>query len=324
MSDFYGDHAAQYAIQNQLGQHAQDINEIRVNGWKTQTLAFQGLDRAEQGKKNDDIQRDVESDITSAAKVYKTGTAVGKATTAGLTGFARGLQQAAAGVGKGEQVTAEAAILGSGKVFTSAGVSGTASALARGGRGALATLTDAGKGSKLFATERFGAEGVTAIKDMTGVEGIVAKTLVKGGGEAFARIGAKGVGLLGTGIAVTGDVENLLDTGNVFNTKDAAGNVVKQNLGVDIGNVASIVGGALDVAAAFTGGALAPIAAAVNIFAAADSAIAGYEQDAAEKKVDEQNAPASKPPPAVAPQAFAQFGLVASQSHDPIRHILGG
>jgi hypothetical protein len=324
MSDFYGAHAAQYAIQNQLGQHAQDINEIRVNGWKTQTLAFQGLDRAEQGKKNDDIQRDVESDITSAAKVYKTGTAVGKATTAGLTGFARGLQQAAAGVGKGEQVTAEAAILGSGKVFTSAGVSGTASALARGGRGALATLTDAGKGSKLFATERFGAEGVTAIKDMTGVEGIVAKTLVKGGGEAFARIGAKGVGLLGTGIAVTGDVENLLDTGNVFNTKDAAGNVVKQNLGVDIGNVASIVGGALDVAAAFTGGALAPIAAAVNIFAAADSAIAGYEQDATEKKVDEKNAPASKPPPAVAPQAFAQFGLVASQSHDPIRHILGG
>ena len=324
MSDFYGAHAAQYAIQNQLGQHAQDINEIRVNGWKTQTLAFQGLDRAEQGKKNDDIQRDVESDITSAAKVYKTGTAVGKATTAGLTGFARGLQQAAAGVGKGEQVTAEAAILGSGKVFTSAGVSGTASALARGGRGALATLTDAGKGSKLFATERFGAEGVTAIKDMTGVEGIVAKTLVKGGGEAFARIGAKGVGLLGTGIAVTSDVENLLDTGNVFNTKDAAGNVVKQNLGVDIGNVASVVGGALDVAAAFTGGALAPIAAAVNIFAAADSAIAGYEQDATEKKVDEKNAPASKPPPAVAPQAFAQFGLVASQSHDPIRHILGG
>jgi hypothetical protein len=324
MSDFYGAHAAQYAIQNQLGQHAQDINEIRVNGWKTQTLAFQGLDRAEQGKKNDDIQRDVESDITSAAKVYKTGTAVGKATTAGLTGFARGLQQAAAGVGKGEQVTAEAAILGSGKVFTSAGVSGTASALARGGRGALASLTESGQGSKLFATERFGSEGVTAIKDMTGVEGIVAKTLIKGGGETFARIGAKGVGLLGTGIAVTSDVENLLDTGNVFNTKDAAGNVVKQNLGVDIGNVASVVGGALDVAAAFTGGALAPIAAAVNIFAAADSAIAGYEQDAAEKKVDEQNAPASKPPPAVAPQAFAQFGLVASQSHDPIRHILGG
>jgi len=266
----------------------------------------------------------VESDITSAAKVYKTGKAGVEAVGAFGKGFSRGLQQAAAGVGRGEQVTAEAAILGSGKVFQAAGLSGTAQAVARGARGAGAVLTEAGQGSKLFATERFGAEGVSAIKDLTGVEGIVAKTLVKGGGETFARVGAKGVGLLATGIAVTGDVENLVNTGNVFNTKDAAGNVVKQNLGVDVGNVATIVGGALDVAAAFTGGALAPVAAAVSIFAAADSAIAGAEQDAAEKKVDEKNAPPSKPPPSVAPQAFAQFGLVASQSHDPIHHILGG
>ena len=321
MSDYYGNHAAAYEIMNQMGQHSADINEIRSNGWKTSTYAFNQLKQADQGKENADIKTDVESDITSAAKVYKTGTAVGKAGVAFGTGFTRGLQQAAAGVGKGEQVTAEAALLGSGKVFTSAGVSGTAQALARGARGAGAVLTDAGVGSKLFASAKFGAEGVTAIKDLTGVEGIVAKTLIKGGGETFARVGAKGIGLLGTGLAVTKDATNLLETGNLFNEKDAAGNVVKQNLGVDIGNVATVVGGALDIAAAFTGGALAPIAAAVNIFAAADSAISGYEQDKKEASVDQKDAPPANPPPTAAPQAFAQYGILANRSHNPLEHI---
>ena len=317
MSDFYGAHDGAYQTMKQLGQHAADINEIRVNGWKTQTFAFNTLDRAEKDKKDADIQRDVESDVASAAKVYKTGKAGVEAVGAFGRGFTRGLQQAAAGVGKGEQVTAEAAILGSGKVFTSAGVSGTAAAAARGARGAGAVLTEAGQGSQLFG------KGATAISDLTGVEGIVAKTLVKGGGETFARVGAKGVGLLGTGIAVTNDFENLANTGNIFKEKDAAGNVVAENTGEVVGNIASVVGGALDVAAAFTGGALAPLAAAVNIFAAADTAISGMIQDAKEKKVDEANAPSAKPPPSIAPQAFAQFGLVASQGHNPLHAITG-
>ena len=315
MSDYYGNHAAAYEIMNQMGQHSADINEIRSNGWKTSTYAFNQLKQADQGKQDADIQRDVESDVASAAKVYKTGVAGVEAAGAFGRGFTRGLQQAAAGVGKGEQVTAEAALLGSGKVFTSAGVAGTTQALARGARGAGAVLTEAGQTSKIFGA------GATAIQDLTGVEGIVAKTLVKGGGETFARVGAKGVGLIGTGMAATKDIENFFDTGNIFNEKDAAGNVVKQNLGEDIGNVATLVGGALDVAAAFTGGALAPVAAAVNIFAAADSAISGYEQDKKEASVDQKDAPPANPPPAAAPQAFAQYGILANRSHNPLEHI---
>ena len=285
MSDFYGGHAAAFSIQNQLGQHAADINEMRSNGWKTQTLAFKTLDHQEQDKQDADIKTDVESDATKVDTVY----GVGRATTR--------------------------AVRGAYIVAREGGTAGQAASVA--GK----ALGEFGEGTKLFATKTFGAEGVTAVKDLTGVEGIVAKTLLKGGGETFAKVGTKALGAVGTGLAAYQDIDNLMETGNMFNTRDAAGNVVKQNLGVDVGNIATIVGGALDVATAFTGGALAPIAAAVNLFAAADSAIAGMEQDKEEKQQDEKDLKPGAAPPTVAPQAFAQYGILANQSHNPLNHI---
>ena len=285
MSDFYGGHAAAFATQNQLGQHAADVNELRSNGWKTQSLAFKTLDHQEQDKQDKDLEGDVESDVSKVDTVY----GVGKATTR--------------------------AVRGAYIVAREGGTAGEAAAVA--GK----ALGEFGEGSKLFATQRFGTEGVTAVKDLSGVEGIVGKTLLKGGGETFAKVGTKAFGLVGTGLAAYQDIDNFMDTGNIFNEKDAAGNVVKQNLGVDVGNVATIVGGALDVATAFTGGALAPVAAAVNLFAAADSAIAGMEQDKAEKARDEKDVKPGPAPTTVAPQSFAQYGMLANQSHNPLNHI---
>jgi hypothetical protein len=285
MGDFYGSHAQAFALSNQLGQHAADVNELRSNGWKTQSLAFKTLDHQEQDKQDKDVYKDVESDITKVDTVYGVGKSVGRA-------------------GYGAALVAKQG----GSVTEAANV-------------ATKALGEFGEGSKLFATERFGAEGVTAAKDLTGVEGVVAGALLKGGGETFAKVGAKAFGAVGSGIAVYQDIDNLFDTGNMFNTKDAAGNVVKQNLGVDIGNVATLLGGALDVATAFTGGALAPVAAAVNLFAAADSAIAGMEQDKQEKAADEKDVKPGPAPAQVAPQAFAQYGILANQSHNPLNHI---
>jgi len=285
MSDFYGGHAAAYSIQNQLGRQAADVNELRSNGWKTQSLAFKTLDHQEQDKQDKDLKTDAESDVAKLDTVYgvaKSGARAVKGATTVLK-YGGTVRQAGAVAGK--------------------------------------ALGEFGEGSKLFATERFGSQGVTAVKDMSGVEGIVGKTLLKGGGETFAKVGTKAFALAGTGLAVYSDIDNFMDTGNIFNEKDAAGNVVKQNLGVDIGNVATIVGGALDVATAFTGGALAPVAAAVNLFAAADSAIAGMEQDKAEKAADEKDMKPGPAPTTVAPQAFAQYGMLANQSHNPINHI---
>lgn len=285
MADYYGGHAQAYSIQNQLGQHAADVNELRSNGWKTQSLAFKTLDHQEQDKQDKDLKTDAESDITKVDTVY----GVGKAGARAVAGAAIVARQ---GGSAGEALNVAGKALG-----------------------------EFGEGSKLFATERFGSEGVTAVKDLTGVEGIVAKTLVKGGGETFAKLGAKGFALAGTGLAAYQDIDNFMDTGNLFNEKDAAGNVVKQNLGVDVGNVATLVGGALDVATAFTGGALAPIAAAVNLFAAVDSGIAGMEQDKENKAQDEKDMKPGAAPTSVAPQAFAQYGILANQAHNPLNHI---
>jgi len=318
MGDFYGSHAAAYSTANSLGIQARDVNESRLENWKQASLAFKTLDGREQDKKDADIKTDVESDVTKLDSVYMVGKAGVKAGTAFSKGVARGLEGAAAAKG----LSAADATLGSGKVLSSVSAGDVGSALARGAKGAGQELTQAGRGSKLFATARFGEEGVTAAKDLTGVEGVVAGTLLKGGGETFAKIGAKGLGAVGTGLAVYSDIDNFINTGNIFNEKDAAGNVVKQNLGEDIGNVATIVGGALDVAAAFTGGALAPLAAAVNIFAAVDSAVSGLAQDKAEKEADEKGLnPGSAAPASQSPQAFAQFGILANQSHNPLNHI---
>ncbi len=279
MSDHYGGHAEAFQLQAQLGQQAKDMNELRLNGWKTQSLAFKNLDHTEQTKQDADVKNDVESDVTKVDQIYD----VGKA------GY-----RAAKGAGT---------VLRYGGGLRQAG----AVALKAGG--------EVGQSAKLFG------EGATAAKDITGVEGVIAGALLKGGGETFAKVGAKAFGAVGTGIAAYQDIDNLVETGNIFNTKDAAGNVVKQNLGVDIGNIATIVGGALDVATAFTGGALAPVAAAVNLFAAVDSAVAGVEEDKAEKAIDEKDAPDANPPTQEAPTAFAQFGLLANQSHDPLARI---
>lgn len=268
-----------YEIQNQLGQQSADMNELRLNGWKTQTLAFKALDGREQDKKNADIKTDVESDVTKVDQVYKIGAATGRA-------------------GKGAAIVAQQG----GSLREAGSVAGKA-------------FAEVGEGTKLFGT------GATAVKDLQGVEGVVSGLLLKGGGETFAKVGAKGLGAVGAGLAVYQDVDNLVDTGNIFKTTDAAGNVVKQNVGMDVGNVATIVGGALDVATAFTGGALAPLAAAVNIFAAVDSAVSGIKQDDDNKKTDEKDAPPKTAPSTSAPAAFAQYGIVANQSHNPLDHI---
>ena len=274
-----------YQIQNQLGQQSADMNELRLNGWKTQTFAFKTLQGREQDKKDADIQQDAESDVTKVDQVYKVGKATGRA-------------------GAGAALVAS-----KGGTLSEAGsVAGKA-------------FSEVGEGTKLFATTTFGSQGVTAAKDLSGVEGVVSGVLLKGGGETFAKVGAKGLGAVGAGIALYQDADNFFDTGNVFKKKDAAGNVVTQSVGVDAGNIATVIGGALGVATAFTGGALAPLAAAVNIFAAIDSAVSGIKQDNADKKIDEKNAPSATPPSITAPAAFAQFGIVANQSHNPMDHI---
>ncbi len=293
MGDQYH-HTQATQIANQLGNQALDMNEARLNNWTDKTLLHNQKTKDDQDREKSDVRSEVESDIVDVPIVAKTTATAGRTVRALGVGAYRGMSQ-------GE---------------------GVVSSIARGARGAGGELTAAGEkmGSRIFDSAKFG-KGV-AVKEMTGVEGIVGKNLAEAGaGEAFAKIGGKAVAGLGFGIAAVGDIENLWQTGNIFNTKNADGTTQKATLGEDTGNVLSLLGGALDIAAAFTGGALAPIAAGVNIAAAATSTIEEQKADDAQKSTDAQDAPPSKPPPPVVASGFTQLGLQANQSHNPLQHI---
>jgi hypothetical protein len=281
-------HFAAYQLSNQLGQQALDINEAKLQNYKTDTLSYNLLQKADKQKASDDETRDVEKDIASVPKVYKTVSTFAKAGKEVVGGtVANSLNQ---GLSEGARV-----------------------------------LQEGGEGSKLFATARFGSEGVTAVKELTGVEGIASRALLgsatSAAAETFAKVGGKALGEAGAAIDIGEDIDNLFTTGNAFKSVGPDGKVQEETTAEKWGNVLTIGAGVLDVAAAFTGGALAPIAAAANIAAATESTAASLAADQAQKKTDSQNPPPAKPPEQQAPAAFAQLGLIANQSHNPIAQI---
>jgi len=285
----YG-HTQATQISNQLGQQSLDMNEANLSNWKLNTLLHHQKTNADKGKSTQDTRDDVTEDVVKVPVVAKTLKTTAKATRAFGVGAYRGATQAE---------TVGGAVKGG---------------VGRAANGAYQELKQGGQGSKLFG------EGSVAVKDMEGVEGIIGAGLVKGGGELFAKVAAKGVGAVGLGIQTIGDVENLKETGSIFNTK-VDGKIVKGTTAQDVGNVSTLLAGGLDVAAAATGGFLAPIAAAANIFAAVESTIANEKADAKRKAQDKTSTPSTQPPPAINTAAFGQLGLVANVSHNPLDHI---
>lgn len=292
MGDLY-QHTQATQISNQLGQHSLDLNEARMNDWTNKTLLYQQKTGTDKANAKADIRQEAEQDLPSVPIVAKTTGTTLKAARAFGVGAYRGVSQAE-------------------------GVANSVKGVGRGFGGAYQTLKIAGDkaGAKVFG------EGAVAVKDMTGLEGIVGKNLVEAGaGETFAKVGAKSVA--GAGVAIQGgqDIYNFFETGSIFNTKNDDGSIQKGTTGEDVGNVATLIAGAGDLLAAFTGGAAAPIAAAANIAAAGLSTYETAKADEAKKKQDTQDAPPSKPPPMASPPAFAQLGIVSNQNHNPLAHI---
>ena len=280
----FGSAASQTA--NSLSHHTLDMNEARLNTWETKTIAYNSLNRAEQGKRTGDEEREATEDIVAMPKVAKTTVTLARAGKAGAMAGYHG-------------ATAAESVAAAGKTLSRAG------------------------GEAQFA-------GKAA--DMGGVEGIVGgavrsafgKNLSSAGevaAEGFGKAVGKSAGLAGAGITAVTDVSDLLQTGSIFDTKNADGTIQKGTTAQDVGNILNIAGGAMDVLAAFTGGAFAPIAAAVNIAAATESTIANEEADSKEASTDAKNPPSKSPPPPIQGAAFQQLGLVGNQSHNPLAHI---
>ena len=286
MGDLFG-HTQASETNQQLGRHNLDMNERKLNDWSNKTLIYKQLNAAEQAKQSVDDEKSAAQDIAGAPKIIKTT----QAGIGGVSGIVKGTYR---GLSQGESV---------------------ASSIQRGGSGALKSISRVG-GAAVFG------EGSVAAKDLGGVEGIVGNALSAGGGT-FAEIGAKGVGNVGAAIDVAGDIDNFIQTGNIFHSKNADGSIKKATTGEDVGNIGTIVGAGLDILAAFTGGALIPLAAAANIAIAGESTVASVDADRATDKKDAKNPPPLAPPRPTAAPAFAQLGFLSNQSHDPLQHISG-
>lgn len=280
----FGSAASQTA--NNLSRHTLDMNEARLTQWETKTIAYNNLNRAEQGKRTGDEEKEATEDIVAMPKVATTTVTLARA---GKAGAMAGYHGASVGEAFGA---------------------------------AKKTLSRAG-GEAQFAGKA---------EDMGGVEGIVGGGVRRAFGkelgataevaaEGFSKAVGKSAGLVGAGITAVTDVSDLLQTGSIFDTKNADGTIQKGTDAQDLGNILNIGGGILDVMAAFTGGALAPIAAAVNIAAATESTVANEEADSKQASTDAKNPPSKTPPPQIAGAAFQQLGLVANQSHNPLAHI---
>lgn len=272
------------SIQTQLGNHNLDVNESRLNDWTSKTLLSQTLTRTQKANQTTDDEKFATQDIAAAPKVIKTVGTFAKSGAVGALTLKYG---------------------GSAKQAGSAAVN---------------VLSDAGKGSKIVGT------GATAAKDLGGVEGIIGGAIKSSfgkdlgevaevGAEGFAKTGAKALGNIGAVIDTVSDIDNLVQSKgkSLFNKGDTTAQ--------DVGNIGTILAGGLDIAAALTGGLLAPVAALASIAVAGESTVADIQADDAQKKTDDKNIPPSKPPAVVAPPAFAQLGFLSNTSHDPTKHI---
>lgn len=223
-----------------------------------------------------------------------------------------------------------------------AGVARSALAGVRGaGSGFVSGVDEAFGGSKLPTA--LGGEGLVGFdtfktaeaggQGLSGVEGIVQKGIVKlGGGEDLGVVAGKGAGAVGGFIDAGEQIDSLVQTGgkSMFTRVDAQGNRVAMSGTDKASEILTEAGSALDVASAFTGGLLVPLAGAVSLAGAITGIIGDYEDQKADNKKVGINADgstdASKAPKlsdTALPQgeAFTSLGFIGNMSHNPLTSI---
>ena len=77
----FGSAASQTA--NSLSRHTLDMNEAKFNTWETKTIAYNNLNRAEQGKRTGDEEKEATEDIVAMPKVATTTVTLARAGKAG-------------------------------------------------------------------------------------------------------------------------------------------------------------------------------------------------------------------------------------------------
>lgn len=262
------------------------------------------------------------TDITGIHGVSTLGKSVGVA-RAGVMGAKQGVtgaKSALSSTSTGGDFLAESGAAMRGE---SASTLSTASKVIKGAaKGTISGISEAGGAGKTVA--QLASKG-----GMSGTEGIVSRTLIKGGAGDLAGVAVgKAAGAIGGIIAVGQQADSLFDTGgkSMLDRTNAQGVEVKENNYDIAGQFVGEAGSIADIAAASTGGLLAPVAAAISVTGAILSAIGAYKDEKSDDMKagigsDGKITGAPKPPPQSIGTAYASLGFVGNQSHDPISAI---
>jgi len=279
------------------------------------------------------------SQAADAAQGVLTG--AGRAYSAPAAEAAQGiLSRAGAAVSGAGQAAAEAAAgAARGAAGAAAGAAGRAAeALAPAARSAAGGLYTAGQtaGGALSGfregASAAGGLGTAWGSELTGVEGIVQKTITKaGGGADLGFIAGKAAGAAGGIITLGTQIDSLFETNGktAFSRVNEQGQRVAMS-GVDkAGEFLNEAGAVADIAAAATGGLLTPIAAALNLAGAITGGIGAYKDEKTDDADIGLNADgttnAAKAPKLaqtnLGTEAYTGLGFVGNATHNPLDHI---
>ena len=293
-----------------------------------------------QQQKSGDSQKneeDIAKDSLNVSSAYGTGRGI----YGGISGAAAGASEAYSDARAGSGVVrgvAPAFLGGGADVSAGSGVLRSMGEGAAGGaKGFVSGLNEVGGGLSLpKALGGTGLKGITKSvagggEGLGGIEGVIQKGLVsKGASEEAAFVGGKAFGALGGLITGGEQIDSLIESGgkSAFTRVDASGKRVEESGTDKAGEILSEAGAALDVASAFTGGLLVPLAAAVNLAGAVTSVVGSYEDEKSDDKevglksdgtVDDSAKPTK--PSAPAAQAYTSLGFVGNMSHNPLMNI---
>ncbi len=358
MSDMYG---ISNAVMEQNSLHGQIAleRENRQANFKKRKDAFDAIIKSTKGADNTATEKDTAENVSDIQQVITTGKGIFGRVKGAASGAVAGVQTSVAAqsaqAGEGLLLSARdlnpAGITQSGEALSSesslaSGARTLGGALAGGARTTGAGVKGALSGFVSGADEAFGGTSLPtkatfdALKTadaggegLTGLEGIVQKGLVKaGGGEALGVVGGKAAGAFGGFLDAGKEIDSLVQTGgkSAYTRVDAQGNRVAESSTDKWGERLTEAGSALDVASAFTGGLLVPLAGAVSLAGAITGVIGDYEDQKTDNKkvginadgsTDSTKAPKLSDTALPQGEAFTSLGFVGNLSHNPLANI---
>ena len=317
-----------YGISNSVMQentlHGQiDLErEMRQGQFNQASETFKKNIKDTRGRDTSTNEDDTASNVSDIQKAYNVGTGLKGAVQGSIGEVSAGLKAGRSTVTEVAQATAKGALAGANEAGGGIALPEALGGSGLKGLGVETQLSEAGS----LRSVAGGGEGIG------GVEGIIQKGFVSaGGGEELGFVAGKAFGAVGGLVDAGGEINSLIKTGgkDAFTRVDSATGLRVKESGLDkAGEITTEIGSVLDIASAFTGGLLVPLASAVTLAGAGLSAVGSIKDEKSDDaevgitskgKVDPSKAPKLSGGPIS--QAYTSLGFVGNLSHNPLANI---